>query len=216
MTTPQRPGGAVSNGFTLVEVMVSLLIFGLLAAAGVAVLTFSVRAQGVTQSKFDDIAAISRLNGLLAADLAEALPRATRDRGGTPIPPFVGESGSQSDPMLVLVRGGWTNLDEAPRPEAQKLAYRLNNGTLERVAFPQLDGAEPLPPAALLDQVERVTLRYRIRGAWSDRWTSQPEAPLPDAVEMLIARRNGRTLRFVMLVGTGYAPPPRDGGDLGQ
>lgn len=216
MTAAHRTGGRAANGFTLVEVMISLLIFGLLAAAGVAVLTFSVRAQGVTQSKFDDIAAVSRLNALLAADLAQALPRGTRDGGGTPLPPFIGGSGSQNDPMLMLVRGGWTNLDDAPRPDAQKIAYRLNNGSLERVAYPLLDGAEPLPPAALLSQVDRVALRYRIRGAWSDRWESRPEAPLPDAVEMQIARRGGNTLRLVALVGTGYAPPLREGGDFGQ
>lgn len=204
------------NGFTLVEVMISLLIFGLLAAAGVTVLTFSVRAQGITQAKFDDIAALNRLNALLSADLAQATPRATRNEQGAPVPPFEGASGSEGDPMLVLVRGGWTNLDEAPRPDTQKVAYRLNNGTLERIAYPMLDGAAPLPPAALLTGIERVALRYRLAGAWSDRWLSRPEAPLPEALEMAVVRRDGRSYRFVMLVGTGYVPAPPEGPGLGQ
>lgn len=201
------------NGFTLVEVMISLLIFGLLAAAGVAVLSFSVRAQGVTQAKFDDIAALSRLNAIVSADLAQAVPRATRDAQGAPQLAFEGASG---DPMLALVRGGWTNLDEAPRPDVQKVEYRLRNGAIERIAYPLLDGADPLPPAVMLGGVDQVALRYRIKGAWSDRWLSTPDAPLPDALEMQIARRDGRRYRLVVLVGTGYAPPPPEGQGLGQ
>jgi general secretion pathway protein J len=202
---------SAEHGFTLIEVMIALLIFALLAAGGVALLAFSVRAQGLTQAKFDDISALNRLNSLISADLAQALPRATRDERGTPLAPFEGASGSQSDPMVALVRGGWTNLDEAPRPDSQKVEYRVRGGTLERLAYPMLDGAAPFPPAAMLNGVSAVTLRYRLAGAWSDRWQSRVEAPLPDAMEMQITRRDGRRYRLVMLVGTGYAPPLPEG-----
>lgn len=48
------------HGFTLVEVMISLLIFGLLAAAGVALLSFSVRAQGLTGARLEAVSARNR------------------------------------------------------------------------------------------------------------------------------------------------------------
>ncbi|WP_447410841.1 PulJ/GspJ family protein, partial [Clostridium perfringens] len=48
------------HGFTLVEVMIALLIFGMIAAAGVAILSFSVRAQGATATRLDDIFARNR------------------------------------------------------------------------------------------------------------------------------------------------------------
>lgn len=50
---PSRPNAQA--GFTLVEVMIALMIFGLIAAAGVAILTFSVRAQTATGKRFDEI-----------------------------------------------------------------------------------------------------------------------------------------------------------------
>ena len=203
-TPPLR---STEHGFTLIEVMIALLIFGLLAAGGVALLAFSVRAQGITQAKFDDIGALNRLNALLSADLAQALPRETRDEQGTPLAPFEGASGSESDPMIALVRGGWTNLDEAPRPDAQKVEYRVRSGTLERLAYPLLDGAAPFPAAPMLRGVSAVTLRYRLAGAWSDRWQPQGAAILPEALEMQITRTDGRRYRLVMLVGTGYTPP---------
>lgn len=194
----------MAAGFTLVEVMISLLIFGLLAAAGVALLSFSVKAQGATAAKLDDASALARLSSALTADLAQATPRQTRGEGGAPLPVFTGESGSGAVPMLRFVRGGWSNLDEARRAGAQKVEYRVEDDALVRVAYPMLDGAAPLPGATMLDHVGQVALRYRTRGAWSDRWVGTPEAPLPDALELRIVRTGGTDYRQLYLVGTGY------------
>lgn len=191
-------------GFTLIEVMISLLIFGLLAAAGVALLSFSARAQRLTDAKLADVSARNRLSSILTADLAQAAPRATRGSGGETLPPFAGESGSGAAPPLRLVRAGWSNLDGAARPDVQKVEYAVIDGAFARIAYPMLDGAQPLPPSALLARVRQVALRYRIRGAWSDRWTGTPQAPLPDALELRILRADGVETRQLFLVGTGY------------
>lgn len=204
---------SVEHGFTLIEVMISLMIFGLLSAAGVALLAFSVRAQGATGSKLDDVSALARLSAVMSADFAQARDRRTRNEAGDPLPAFTGESGSGSAPMLRLVRGGWSNLDAAPRPGEQKVEYRLTDGALQRVAYPMLDGAQALPPAALLTDVRQVALRYRTDGAWSDRWQGPPTNALPQLVEMRLIRTDGREFRQMFLVGTGYRPNPKEGGD---
>jgi general secretion pathway protein J len=77
---------------------------------------------------------------------------------------------------------------------------------LERVAYPMLDGAPPLPAAPLLAHVRQVSLRYRLDGAWSDGWSETPLAPLPQALEVRIVRDDGVELRELFLVGTGYSP----------
>ena len=198
------PGEA---GFTLVEVMVSLLIFGMLAAAGVAILSFSVRAQGATAAKLDDLSALNRTIALLSGDLAQARPRATRDTAGQVTPAFVGAASGV--PLVRFVRAGWSNIDAAPRPSTQKVEYRLVDGTLERLAYPMLDGAAPLPAVALLTKVRAVTARYRYKGAWADRWDGSNGVPLPDAVELAVLRDTGVQFRAVALVGSGYAPDDR-------
>lgn len=184
--------------------MISLLIFGLLAAAGVTLLSFSVRAQSATAAKLDDASALTRLSSALTADLAQATPRRTRGEGGEILPSFTGESGSGAVPMLRFVRGGWSNLDGAPRAGAQKVEYRVEDNALVRVAFPMLDGAAALPSATMLDRVGRVALRYRTRGAWSDTWSGSLQAPLPDALELRIVRTGGTEYRQLYLIGTGY------------
>ena len=194
-------------GFTLIEVMISLMIFGMLAAAGVALLSFSVRAQTATGAKLDDVQALNRLSSALSADLAQAAPRQARNESGDLLPAFVGETGSSMTPMLRFVRGGWSNLDSAPRPGEQKVEYRLTGGVLQRIAYPMLDGAQPLPPAAMLAHVRQVTLRYRLSGAWSDTWQGTPVAALPQAMEMRLVRDDGVEFRPLFLVGSSYIKP---------
>ncbi len=192
------------HGFTLVEVMISLLIFGLLAAAGVALLSFSVRAQGLTGARLEAVSARNRLSSILTADLAQAVVRTTRGEGGEMLPAFAGESGSNGAVLLRVVRGGWSNLDGAPRPSEQKVEYRIDDGALVRIAYPMLDGAQALPQTPLLSHIRTVALRYRLKGAWSDRWIGNAENPLPDAFELRIVRDPGVETRELFLVGTGY------------
>ncbi|MBY9061539.1 type II secretion system minor pseudopilin GspJ [Sphingomonas yunnanensis] len=189
------------TGFTLVEVMIALMIFGMIAAAGVALLAFSVRAQGASAVALDDTGALSRLSSILTADLAQAQDRNTRDVNGTLLPAFSGDAAAT--PLLRLVRAGWSNPDQAPRAELQKVEYRLAGDGLERVAYPALDGAAPLPPALLLDRVRTVQLRFRYRGAWSDTWQGNPRAALPQAIELVVTRADSRLYRLLFLVGTG-------------
>jgi general secretion pathway protein J len=190
------------GGFTLVELLVALLIFGLIAGAGVAILTFSVRAQGATAAKLDQVSALARAGSLLGSDLGQALDRPARDEGGVRLPAFTGDAAS-----MRLVRGGWTNLDGLPRPSIQKVAWRAGDGTLERVSYPMVDGAAAPAASAIATGVSAVRLRYRFRGAWSDRWDGAL-APLPDAVEMTVVRRDRTGVRQLFLVGTGYARAP--------
>lgn len=189
------------SGFTLVEVMISLFIFGLLAAAGVGLLSFSVRAQTATSAKLDDVAAFNRLTSSLTADLAQALPRRARGEGGETQPAFFGAAGSGTAPMLRLVRGGWSNLDEAPRAGVQKVDYIYVGGGIARVAYPMVDGAAPLPTTPMLTHVRSATFRYRYDGAWSDHWDGASAAVMPQAMELRLVRDDGTEFRALFLVG---------------
>jgi general secretion pathway protein J len=192
-------------GFTLVELLVSLLIFGMLAAAGVALLSFSVRAQEVAEGRLDDLAALRRAGALLAGDLAQAAPRAFRDEAGAVRPAFDGGTGEGGGAALAFVRRGWENVDDSPRPSLQKVEYRLVGGRLERRSYPLVDGAAPQADAAILDGVRRLRLRYRDKqGAWRDRWDPTRITELPRAVELVMDVDGAGTTRQLFLAGTGW------------
>lgn len=196
-------------GFTLVEVMVALMIFGMIAAAGVAILSFSVRAQGASTAKLDDVAAMNRTVAALTADLAQAVVRPARDEGGALLPAFVGDPGG-----VALVRGGWTNVDGLARPGLQKVQWRIDGGTLRRVGFPQVDGAQPMAAAPMLTGVRQGRFRFRFAGVWNDAWNGTVGAPLPQALDLELMRTDGTRWRAMALIGTGYVPT-REGGDAG-
>ena len=199
---PLEMQGRISEGgFTLVELLVSLLIFAMLSAAGVALLSFSVRAQESSGARLDSVGALRRTGALMAGDLAQAAPRLQRDQAGRMHPAFFGSTG-ETAPALAFVRRGWENVDEAPRASLQKIEYGLVDGRLLRRAYPMVDGAAPFPPVALLDHVESVRFRYRDqKGEWRDRWDPTNPSLLPRAVEMVIAVSGSGTTRQLFLAG---------------
>jgi len=191
------------NGFTLVELMVALLIFGLLAAAGVSLLGFSVRAQGAAQERLDDMADVRRLGAVLTADLAQAAPRISRNAIGEPRVAFYGASGAEGELALAFTRRGWDNHRGDPRPSMQRVEYRLAGDRIERRSSPMLDGAEPNPPATIIRGVRSITLRYRGKEDWRDRWDPLQPAELPRAIELVADIDGLGRLRQLFLTGTG-------------
>lgn len=190
---------AASSGFTLVELMVALTIFGMLSAAGVALLSFGVRAQAAADEHLDDLAALRRFGATLAGDLAQAAPRVSRDEEGRPRRAF---DGTQS--QMALVRGGWENWDGSSRPSLQRVEYRLGNAGLERLAWHNVDAGEALEPVLLAQGARNLRIRYRAReGEWRDVWDPSQLDLLPAAVEVTVDTPSAGIVRQLFLVGTG-------------
>ncbi len=194
---------AAEAGFTLVELVVALFVFGLLAAAGVALLSFSVRAQGAAGDRLDEIAAIRRVSAIMTADLAQAAPRVSRAPSGAVQVAFFGSSGGSRQLALAFIRRGWENPYGAPRASLQKVQYRLVDDRLERRTAPMLDGAEPGPPATIIRGVKALTLRYRLGGEWRDRRDATRPDAIPRAVEVVLDVDGIGPVRQVFQAGTG-------------
>lgn len=186
------------NGFTLVELLVALFIFSMLAAAGVGLLRFSIDAQAATKTRLDALAAERRIEALLAADAGQAVARLTRNEAGDSVQAFDGDGSG-----FTLVRGGVDPLTDVARPSLQKLQVRFENGTLTRRAYPALDGAEPGPPVALARDVAKARFRYRSRDGWRDLWDPLRPDLMPRAIELIVTPARGPEMRYLFLVGAG-------------
>lgn len=197
-------GGKGDAGFTLIELLVALMIFAMLAAAGVLLLGNSVSAQAQIKLRLDDMAAVQRAGGALAADLGQAVPRISRTEAGTLAPAFWSHREGESVPVLQFVRSGWDNLGDLPRPSLQKVEYWVRQGRLERRTYAQVDGAAGDEPAALLEHVEDVALRFRdAKGDWRDEWAPTQPDLMPRAVEMTVTRTGEPPVTLRFLVGPG-------------
>lgn len=195
---PVLPITAREAGFTLVEMLVALLLFAMIAAAGVGLLRGSADTQAAVDTSLDRGNRLERLHAMLAADMAQLVDRPTRVTNWTR-PSFVGRADS-----MQLVRNGYANVDDSARGNLQRLEWRRDGSNLVRRAFARVDGdsdASDASDAALLDGIDRLAFRFRGRdGTWNDSYQTSPGVTLPVAVEVTVERRGQPKL--VMIFAT--------------
>jgi general secretion pathway protein J len=174
------------KGFTLIEMMVALLIFALITAAGVAVMSSTLTNQSAVRVRVERYAELQRMRALVKADLSQAATRRTRGEDGLPaLTAFVGVSPwVVGGPLLAFTRRGYENPDQAPRASMQYVEYALVEGRLERRTRPALDGARLGPAQVLLTDVESIQSTYLFDGVWRPTWRGEATADIPAAVRL--------------------------------
>lgn len=201
------------RGFTLIEMLVAVMIFAMLATAGVVLLRGAVEGQAAVTTHLDALADVQRGLATLDADLSQAAVRISRTQAGTYAPAFFGRSAQGEEPLMQFVRDGWSNPGTLRRASLQKIEYWWRNGRIERVGYPAVDGATPPEPAILFDGVRGLTLRYRDRrGDWLERWAPETPKAMPTAVEMVLTRGSDPPLILRFLVGTAINQPDEEAG----
>jgi len=193
------------KGFTLLEMLVALFIFGLVSAAGVGVLRFSMDNQDRVRGRIARLAEIETARALLKADLAQAVARRVRDIQGRAADfVFTGNAQAHGGPLLALVRGGVDNPDGDPRPSLQYIEYRLADGVLERHARSGLDGGDFLPARPLLSGVRGASLRFLWHGQWLEALPRGAHVEMPQAVRLDLELEDYGAVSQLLLV-TGAA-----------
>ena len=161
-----------NSGFTLVEVLVAISIFGILATFAYATLTQTLLSAEMLGERMDRLQAVQKAVRTLSNDFQQLSPRPIRnDFGDTVSPALI--SDARSGNLLELTHGGWSNPARLPRGTQQRSAYRLENGELIRYHWPVLDrtmSAEVFE-TKLLDGVDELIIRYlQPNGEWIDHW----------------------------------------------
>jgi general secretion pathway protein J len=199
------------GGFTLVEMLVALFIFSLIAVASVTLLRSSADAQVAVKDRLANHSAFMRSANLLEADLAQALPRPVRDTDGNLVPAFSGrlQSGQVGGTALFgFTRGGLSAGTGSGHPAVSRVAYSFNGGALVRTAWPMADGSTPMPAAELQSQLRSVAVRFRdIKGEWQPVWQPSDAGDMPRAVELTVTPVSRPPYRLVILVGSQMRGP---------
>ncbi len=182
------------DAFTLIEVLVSLAIFAILAALCYGALGRTLDSAELLNNRMDRLQAIQRTIRLLSEDLQQLSPRPIRDALGDGFGPAL-DTNFQSGFALELTHGGWSNPLVLPRGTLQRSAYRLEEDELIRYHWMVLDRTlanEPLD-VALLDGVESLLFRFlQDNGQWTEQWPpAERPGPLgarqrPRAVEIIL------------------------------
>ncbi|PKH71935.1 type II secretion system protein GspJ [Stenotrophomonas sp. Betaine-02u-21] len=192
----QRPGG-----FTLIEVLVALALFALIAATAVGLLAWTADQRTAVRARMDRLAQVQLTHALLKADLGQAAVRATRRSDGASERNAFSAAAPDDRvrPLLAFTRRGWENPAEDARASLQFVEYRLVDGRLERSTRPALDGTVAGDPQVLLERVQSVRAWFYSYGAWSDGWIGGVGA-MPSAVRIEVQLRDyGRITQIFVL-----------------
>lgn len=188
------------RGFTLVEMLIALSIFGMITAAGVTLLSVSARTQESSDRILAELGEIRRVHALMIADLGQAAPRLYRNEEGRVQRAFAGAGGGE-EMLLVFTRRGW---DDGEGSSVQRVGYRLRERSLERLSYAHVDGGGPATAVHLLSEVRAIRLRYRDReGGWLENWQPSDGTRLPLAVELVTDSARHGLVRQVFVVSDG-------------
>ncbi|MDX2210860.1 MAG: type II secretion system protein GspJ [Sphingopyxis sp.] len=191
------------RGFTLVEMLVALSIFAVIASIGVGLLRASVNTQGSVQDRLGAMGAVNRLRSIMANDLAQAALRPARGPDGTMLPAFRGDGQG-----FAFVHRGRAALDADGVPAVQRVEYRLARSEWRRATALRTDGIALGEGDALAREVNTVTVRYRdVHGEWQQNWNSDEQQRLPLAVEVALTRGSRAPLLLRFQTGPVLLPP---------
>lgn len=184
----------LNKGFTLIEVMVAVAIFGVMSMLAYTALGSTLSSAEYLGNRMDRLQAVQRTMRYLSTDLFQTAPRPVRTELGDSFAPALRTSLS-SEYALELTRGGWGNPAGLPRSTMQRVAYRLEEDELVRYHWNVLDrtyGNEPIA-TVLLDDVEGLYFRYfDASGEPSEVWPPQSQSGgaglrlRPRAVEIVL------------------------------
>jgi len=196
----RAPATAVCEGFTLLELLVALAIFGLLAAMSYSGLQAVLEQQSYTEQAAARLGELQKLYLVMQRDIEQIVPRTVRDEFGDAQQPLVGGD------ALQLTRGGWRNPAGRQRSTLQRVGYAFDDEQLVRYSWSVLDRAQDSEPLEqpLIEDVERMGLRY-LGGndEWQEQWPDAVAAidadpadtpALPKAVEVTIEHKRFGTL----------------------
>ena len=203
-----RPFTAVhgpSCGFTLIEVLIAVTIFGIISGMSYRVLTTILESRERIERETKRWRDIALALGRLQQDIQALLDRTARDKGDALLAPIVGRQVAlRYEGQIEMTRIGAIDLPGA-LGAPQRVGYRLEDGHLQYLAWPVLDRAPLTEPRVipLLDGVAKLEIRYAdAGGAWQTAWprpgASASATSAPTLIEIVLTLESGEGIRRVI------------------
>ncbi|MEJ2589951.1 MAG: type II secretion system minor pseudopilin GspJ [Candidatus Thiodiazotropha sp.] len=187
---PPRQAAGI-RGFTLLELLIAITIFAVIASFVYAGLKVVLDTKKQTDEYLDRLTHLQLGLNLMQRDIEQTVDRPVRDEFGDPQAAL--RSGGQSTLLLELTRGGYANPMKLPRSSLQRVGYQLEDETLYRVTWPALDRAQNTEPhrQRLFGGIKGIEIVYYDQAmAKKTEWPAQKTGAqqtvtaLPKAIEV--------------------------------
>jgi len=187
------PRGA---GFTLVEVLLALAIFGVIAVLAYRATAALTEGEARLSAEARRWRTLEALFTRFEADIRQAVPRGSRV--GSRIEPawLALPAEGAGNAALVFTRAGAEFADD-PGLAGQRIGYRLRGHAVEIAYWPRVDNAADVQPAVytLAEGVSGFRVAYLGRaGAWRESWPVPGESALPRAVRVDLTLDSGEAV----------------------
>ncbi|NOX08837.1 MAG: type II secretion system minor pseudopilin GspJ [Gammaproteobacteria bacterium] len=178
--------GVRYRGFTLLELLVSLAIFSLIAAMAYGGLHTVLQNRNSTDRHAQAMQRMQLLYRAMQRDIEQIVGRPVRNEFGDSTPAIlVNDRG-----FIELTRAGWSNPLGRPRSTLQRVAWFVRDEELIRRYWLVLDRAQDSPPLDLviMDKVEEFSVRLMDdQKKWHSQWPPQSLTQRSSAVKIIVA-----------------------------
>ena len=201
------------QGFTLLELLVSLAIFALIGAMAYGGLQQVLEQRQSTELRSQQLADLQKSYRIMQRDLEQVINRGIRNQFGDPIDALVGGSGYDG---IEFSRAGHANPAGFLRSDVQRVAYVPDQDTLIRRTWRVLDRAQDSLPdeEVLVEGLQQFTIRFLDDAdEWRDNWPPQQTltqtggagvTDLPRAAQVEIALDDVGTLSWIFVLPQNY------------
>jgi general secretion pathway protein J len=201
MSRPFRP----QAGFTLLEIIIAVGIFAVVSALAYGGLNTILRTTQKTQEANRDLQSLQLAMSIIQQDLTQITNRPVRNDYGEKEAAVL--SPGTFGRLISFTRRGWKNPANRPRSTLQRVAYLLEDETLVREYWPQLDAAPGVESIKLplLDGITEIKFRFlddnqRWQTEWPPISSTQKILSPPRAVEItLVTEKWGSIPRLFLL-----------------
>lgn len=225
MTAKRRQWGR-SGGFTLLELLIAILVFGFVSALAYGGFNTVTDAKARLEHNNAQLAALQLAFSLMGRDMEQIVPRGIRDDFGDAQPAVRAEGDSRSS-VIEFTRSGWRNPAGLQRSHLQRVAYAVEEEQLVRRSWAMLDRVQGIEPQDLLMLENVKSFKLRLLGPndqWHEDWPplsvqpppapaqpgqgqqqpqQRPVTPVPKAIEVTVELEGwGRLKRLFPVAGS--------------
>lgn len=188
-------------GFTLIEVLVAMSIFAVVALMAYSGLRTVINVSGSVQNRVEKLEALQRTFMLLERDFYQLVPRPMNTDGGAKKAAL--DATPNGERLFEFTRGGQPNPADANRSSLIRIAYTIDEEKLKRLKWNNIDHLFNEQPVeiTLLEDVESINTRFLAQnGEWINSWGQRQEelSITPDAVEITLEHKYWGKIRWLI------------------
>jgi general secretion pathway protein J len=198
---PQQPLKKIT-GFTLLEILVALFIFTIIAVIMTRALHTVFDSQAATEKRATRLGELQMAMLLISRDIEQMIDRPIKNAERSIEAPLMGAT-----KKITFTHAGLANpLGQLQRSTLQRTSYFVDNNNLIRQTWEVLDQVPASKPSTriLLHDVTNLTFEYLdTEGQYNNRWPppNKPKAAVfPKAVKVSLALAHWGTISQVYLI----------------